>query len=84
MIKKLLDKIKKRTLLISINSRLRIVFRLANKSIYRDYTNQKIYSKLYKKYKSTIDSGIDESLVKKQNNIIWICWLHYSAVHNQV
>lgn len=75
MITRLINAIKHGTLLISIKARLRIVFRLNNKNIYAEYTRQKTYNKLQKKYKDLIVTGIDEKLPREKSNKIWICWL---------
>lgn len=75
MIKKIINSIKKGTFFINIRKVFRIGGYIKNKNVYHEYTVQKEYYKLEKKYKSIIREGVDISLPRNQSNKIWICWL---------
>ena len=75
MIKKVINSIKNGNILASINSRLRIVWRIKNRNVYSEHIKCKEYEKLKKKYNILIRNGVNENLNKEKSNKIWICWL---------
>jgi len=75
-INRLIKKIKERSLLRSLNLRLRLAGRIRNANVFSEYINQKDFYALSKRFKNTINSfRHDTEAIPQKSDYIFTSWL---------